>query len=293
MFTAWGGCEWPLSWKVSVAPTANWLMLTPPNNSIGGNGQSGSLGVTANITSLGAGTYSTTVTIAASDASGVPVQESLQHFTVTLTVLLPPCQLSTPSPATLAYSLVQGQATSTPNMVVLSESGTCARPVTWQSSTSNSWLALAATSGVDTGTGSSFGVTASAVNEVPGTYTGIINITATDSTGLAVGSPQSVAVTLTVTGFTINGTVQACADQACASPQALAGATLTLVSGNSTIATTTADASGNYSFINIPLGSYTINVVGYDANNTHYTGSLSLTLTDNALNTTILVLPGQ
>ena len=292
MFTAWGGCDWPLSWKASVAPTANWLTLIPPNNSIGGNGQSSSIGVTTNITNLAAGTHSTTVTIAASDASGVPVQGSLQHFTVTLTVLLPPCQLSTTSPATLAYSLAQGQTTSAPSTVALSESGTCARPVTWQASTSSSWLALAATSGMDNGTGITFGVTASAVNEVPGTYTGIITITATDSTGLAVGSPQSVAVTLTVTGFTINGTVMACADQACTSPQALAGATVTLVSGNTTVATTTADASGNYNFNNIPLGSYAINVVGYDASNRHYTGSLSLTLTGNAPNTTIQALPG-
>ena len=102
---------------------------------------------------------------------------------------------------------------------------------------------------MDSGTGSSFGVTASAVNEVPGTYTGIITITATDSTGLAVGSPQSVAVTLTVTGFTINGTVIACTDQTCATPQALAGATVTVMNGSTTVATTTADASGNYSFI--------------------------------------------
>ena len=177
-------------------------------------------------------------------------------------------------------------------MVALSESGTCVRPVTWQASTSSSWLTLTATSGTDSGTGSTFWVNASTVNEVPGTYTGTITITATDSTGLAVGSPQSVAVTLTVTGFTINGTVLACADQTCATPQALAGATVTLVSGNTTVATTTADASGNYSFTNIPLGSYTITVAGYDANNTHYVGSLSLTLTGNAPNTTISALPG-
>jgi len=292
MFTAWGGCEWPLLWKASAAPTANWLTLTQPNNSIGGNGQSSSIGVTANISNLAAGIYKTTVTIAASDASGVPVQGSTQHFTVTLTVLLPPCLLSSPSPTILAYSLAQGQAASAPSTVVLSESGTCARPVTWQASTSSSWLTLTATSGMDGGSGIAFGVTASAMNEVPGTYTGTINVTATDSTGSAVGSPQSVTVTLTVTGFTINGTVLACADQTCASPQALAGATVTLVSGNTTVATTTADASGNYSFINIPLGSYTINVEGYDASNTHYTGSLSITLTGNASNTIIQALPG-
>jgi hypothetical protein len=291
MFTAWGGCEWPLSWKASVAPTASWLTLTHPNTSIGGNGQSSSIGVTANITRLPVGTYNTTVTIAASDANGVVVQGSTQPFTVTLTILQPPCLLSMPSQATLAYSLTQGQATSTPNMEALSESGTCPRPVTWQASSSNSWLTLTTTSGMDSGAGITFGVTASALNEVPGTYTGTINITATDSTGLAVGSPQSVAVTLTVTGFTINGIVLACADQTCASPQALVGAKVTVVSGNTTV-TTTADASGNYNFFNMPLGSYIITATGYDASNTHYTGSLTLTLTGNASNTTIQALPG-
>jgi hypothetical protein len=206
--------------------------------------------------------------------------------------ILPPCVLSPPSPATLTYSLAQGQATSTALNMALSETGTCARPVTWQASTGNAWLALTATSGTDSGTGSTFGVNATAANMVPGTYTGSIAITATDSTGAAVGSPQSVAVTLTVTGFTISGTVIACADQTCATPQPLAGATVTLISSSTTVATTTADASGTYSFTNIPLGSYTITVAGYDASNTHYVGSLPLTLTGNALNTTIQAFPG-
>ena len=95
MFTAWGGCEWPVAWKTSVSPTASWLTQTPSSGTIGGNGQSGSIGITANITGLAAGTYNTTVTIAASDASGVTVQGSTEPFTVTLTVLLPPCVLST------------------------------------------------------------------------------------------------------------------------------------------------------------------------------------------------------
>ena len=151
---------------------------------------------------------------------------------------------------------------------------------------------LTATSGTDSGTGSTFGVNASAANVSPGTYTGTITITATDSSGSAVGSAQSVAVTLTVTGFTISGTVIACADQTCATPQPLAGATVTVMSGSTTVATTTADPSGNYSFSNMAQGSYTITVAGYDASNTHYVGSLSLTLTGNALNTTIQALPG-
>jgi Carboxypeptidase regulatory-like domain len=81
-------------------------------------------------------------------------------------------------------------------------------------------------------------------------------------------------------------------DQTCATPQALAGATVTVMNGSATVASTTADASGTYSFSNIPLGSYTITVAGYDAGNTHYVGSLSLTLTGNASGTTIQALPG-
>ncbi|HEY6285600.1 MAG TPA: carboxypeptidase regulatory-like domain-containing protein [Ktedonobacteraceae bacterium] len=292
MFTGTGSCVWPLSWKATVAPSASWLTQTPSSGSIGGNGQSGSLVVNANNTSLVAGIYKTTVTIAASDAGNVTVQGSTQTFTVTLTVL-PPCVLSSPSPAKLAFSLAQGQTTSAALNVALSESGTCARPVTWHASTNSSWLALTATSGTDSGAGSTFGVNATAANVPPGKYTGSITITATDSTGSAVGSAQSVAVSLTVTGFTISGTVIACADQTCATPQPLAGATVTVISGSTTVATTTADASGTYSFSNMALGSYTITVAGYDASNTHYVGRLALTLTGNALNTTIQAFPGQ
>ena len=134
MFTGTGSCVWPLSWKTTVAPAASWLTQTSSSGTIGGTGQSGSLGVNANITGLVARTYSTTVTITASDAGNVNVQGSTQTFTVTLTVL-PPCVLSTPSPAALTFSLAQGQATSTALNVALSETGTCARPVTWQAST--------------------------------------------------------------------------------------------------------------------------------------------------------------
>ncbi len=293
LFTATGSCVWPLSWKTTASPAASWFIQTSSSGTIGGAGQSGSVGVTSNISGLVAGTYSTTVTIAASDASGVAVYGGTQTFTVTLTIL-PPCLLSTPTPATLAFSLAQGQISSNALTVGLSESGTCARPVTWQASTSSSWLTMTATSGTDSGAGSSFGVNASAVNVTPGTYTGTITITATDSTGSMVGSAQSVRVTLTVTGFSISGTVLACPVQNCASPQTLAGATVTIMNGSTTIATTTADPSGNYSFSNIPLGTYTITAAGYDATNTHYTGSISLTLTGNASGqtTTINVLPG-
>ncbi|HEY6286607.1 MAG TPA: hypothetical protein VIX20_13165 [Ktedonobacteraceae bacterium] len=296
MFTGTGSCVWPLSWKTTVAPAAIWLTQTSSSGTIGGTGQSGSVVVGVDITSLVAGKkYSTTVSIVATDSSNVNVQGSTQTFTVTITIL-PPCVLSPPSPAKLAFSLAQGQTTSTALNVALRETGTCARPVTWHASTGNAWLVLTATSGTDSGAGSSFGVNASAVNVPPGTYTGTITITATDSTGSAVGSAQSVTVTLKVTGFTLSGSVVACPGSippTCTTPQALPGATVTLLSGSNTVATTTANASGNYSFSGIASGTYTISAAGNDASNNPYVGTTSpLTLTGNMSNVTIQAFPG-
>jgi hypothetical protein len=200
MFTAWGGCVWPITWNTSVAPTASWLTLTPAGGTIAGTGLSGAIGVGADIAGLPAGTYTTHVTIAARDASGVAVQGSAQSFAVTLTVL-PPCVLSPPAPATLAFSLPQGQSTSTAQNVTVSETGTCARPVTWTASTNSAWLVLLASSGTDGGSGRTFGVNVTAASLVTGqSYTGTITITATDSAGVTVsGSGQTINVTLTVT----------------------------------------------------------------------------------------------
>ena len=291
LFTGTGSCVWPLTWKTSrctICKLVNAKCIERHHwwsRAVGQCWDRGEHRWTV------AGTYSTTVTITASDANGVTVQGSTQAFTVTLTVL-PPCLLSTPSPTTLAFSLAQGQTSSSALPVGLSESGTCARPVSWHATTSRSWLSLTTTSGKDSGAGISFGVNASAVNIAPGTYTGTLTIAAIDSNGSTVGSVQTVSVTLKVTGFSISGNVLACPVQNCATPQALAGATVTVTNGSTTIASTTADASGNYSFSNIPLGTYTITATGYDATNTHYTGTITLPLTGNAPGQTINVLPG-
>ncbi len=285
MFTGWGSCIWPVTWHIS--PSAAWLKLAPVAGTINGTGQSGSIGVTANITGLMANTYSTQVTISATDNSGAVVQGSPQSFSVTLTVL-PPCMLSSPSPANLPLLVSQGQSSAA--NVTLSETGTCARPVTWTANAgSSAWLVLSATSGSDSGSGSNLGVNVNAAHLTPGMYTGQITVTATDSTGATSG--QTITVSLTVTGFTISGSVVACADLTCATPQPLPGATVTLT-GGSTLLTTNADASGNYSFPNIALGIYTISVTGTDASNTHYVGSATLTVSGNTPNFTIQVFPG-
>jgi hypothetical protein len=64
------------------------------------------------------------------------------------------------------------------------------------------------------------------------------------------------------------------------------------MNGSTTVATTTADPSGNYSFSNIALGTYTINVAGYDASNTHYVGTVNVTVTGDTSNITIQAFPG-
>jgi hypothetical protein len=195
--TATGSCVWPLTWKTSVAPTASWLTLTPAGGTIAGTGQSGTIGVGAIIAGLQAGTYTTHVTIAARDASGVAVQGSAQSFAVTLMVL-PPCVLSSPVPASLVFSVLQGQSSSAAQNVTFSETGTCVRPVNWTASASSAWLVLATSSGTDVGSGSTLGVNVTAATLIPGTYSGTITVTATDSAG-AVMSLQPISVTLTVT----------------------------------------------------------------------------------------------
>jgi carboxypeptidase family protein len=247
--------------------------------------------VGASIGALAAGTYITQVTITASDANGVTVQGSAQSFAVSLTVL-PPCVLSPPAPATLAFSLPQGQSASTTQEVIVKETGTCARPVSWKASASDAWLVLLKTAGNNNGT---FGVNVTAASLVPGTYSGTITITATDSSGATViGSGQMISISFTVT-TTLSGSVVACPGSTpptCTTSQPLPGATVTLMSGSTTVATTTADASGNYLFSGIASGTYNISVAGYDASNNPYIGSLTLTLTVNTSNVTIQAFPG-
>ncbi len=294
MFPAWGSCVWPVTWTTNVAPTARWLSLTPAGGTVRGTGQSGSLSVAASIAGLPAGTYTTQVTISASDASGAAVQGSPETFAVTLTVQ-PPCVLASPSPASLAFTVPQGQPAPPTQNVTFSETGTCARPVTWTASARSAWL-VPAPAGTDSGSGSTLGVTVTAASLTPGTYAGTITITATDSTGAAVLGSGQVHVTLTVTGFPVSGNVVACPGSTpptCASPQPLPGATVTLTSGSTTVATTTADAAGNYAFSNVPLGTYTISVAGSDAGGNHYVGTATLTVTGNTSNFTLQAFPGQ
>ena len=123
-------------------------------------------------------------------------------FSVTLTVLQP-CSLQV-SASALTFTATQGQASppATQNLTI-SETGSCARPVSWAAVTdsgSSAWLALSTTSGSDTGTGSTVGVSVNITGLVAGTYRGSVTITATGSGGAIIqNSSQVIPITLTIT----------------------------------------------------------------------------------------------
>ena len=278
-----GNCAWPLSWQATKLVRAPWLQLSPSSGTLAASGQPTSITLNANITRLNVGTYSTTVSIAATDGSN-PVQGSPQSFTVTVTIL-PPCVLSV-VPLTLPFSVAQGQPAPSAQSFSLSESGNCALPVTWTAtgdSGSSGWLTIGPpTSGTGSATVS---VSVNPTGLLPGTYAGKITVTAVGNGGAVVlNSPQTVNVTLVITGYSLSGTVMACSDNNCTTPKPLPGAALALLnnSTNQTI-NITADSSGNYSFSNLALGAYTLTATGSDGTY-NYLGTANLNITGNQSN---------
>jgi len=288
--TASGNCAWPMNWHASVTSPANWLTLTPSSGSLAASGQSVPVTVAANIAGLNAGTYSTQVSISATDGSNAPARGSPQVFTVTLTVL-PLCQLQV-GPLSLSYTVGQGQSSSAQNFS-LSEIGNCAFPVTWQANGdagSSGWLVVGPPS---SGAGSAtVPVRVNAQSLSPGSYTGTITVSATGNGGAIVqNSPQMVSVTLTVTDYTFNGSVIACSDSNCTSSKALPGASLSLLNtATNQIINLSADGSGNFSFSNLALDPYTLIVTGSDGT-TNYLGTVSFTLTGDKLGFSVDVYP--
>ncbi len=106
------------------------------------------------------------------------------------------------TPANLTFAATPLQPNPPGQSLTLNTSGQCTQSVTWQASVdaaSQNWLHLSATSGTIGKNGSSLVVQVNTSGMLLGTYTGQLRLTADDSTGASLqGSPQSVAVTLTV-----------------------------------------------------------------------------------------------
>ena len=291
--SASGNCMWPLGWKASISPAVQWLSLSSSAGSFGQGGLSSNLGINATIANLSPGTYTTQVSISASDSSGTLAQGSPQVFSITLAVQ-PPCQMA-PVPANLAFVVANGQASVAQNFSV-QENGTCTRPVTWTATgdtNSTSWLVISPPSGSDAGSGATIGVSVNAASLPPGSYKASVTVTASDG-GMIANSTQMIPIIVTVTGFRISGIVNICGESTCTTPPPVplpAAAVVLTNSAGTQIATTTANANGRYIFSNIALGTYTVSASG-TSNALHYTGTISVTVTGNMPSNNVNLLQG-
>ncbi len=121
------------------------------------------------------------------------------------------------------------------------------------------WLSIGSS---NSGTGNAtVSVSVNPQGLAPGTYKGKITVSASDNSGtMLVNSPQTINVSLVVTGYTLSGTVMACPAGVCATP--LPGATVTLTNSANKSVNATANSSGNYSFGNLATGTYTLTASG-------------------------------
>jgi hypothetical protein len=284
--TGTGSCTWPLQWDTSVSPPAPWLTLSPASGTLATASQQGTLSVGVNTGSLAPGAYSTQVLVSATDSGGVTAHNSPQAFTVNLTVLQP-CTLPA-LPTQVNLTAVQGQVSPGTQTLTFGSTGSCGGGVAWSATTdagSSAWLGLSPSSGTDNGGGSSVTVSAFAGGLAPGSYTGSVTIAASNNGIVLQGSPQTVTVTFLISAFTLSGSAVICGGPApdCSTSSALAGASVSLMSGTTTIATVTADSAGNFNFSGVPLGTYTITAQGA-VDITSYTGTTTVTVSDNVNN---------
>jgi len=188
-----------LNWQASKdSATSTWLNLAPMNGTID-VGQKGQITVGVNTTGLEPGTYSTQVTVKATDSSGTQAQGSPQILTVTLTVYQP-CSLQV-APGNLLFTATLLQPNPAGQNIAVKETGNCAYPVSWTASVdanSRSWLSVSSISGTGNST---IVVYASSRGMLIGQHSGQITLSATDNRGVVLqNSPQAVLVILTVIG---------------------------------------------------------------------------------------------
>jgi Viral BACON domain len=202
--SAIGACANPVSWSATVATVpagGTWLTATPATGTVSVAAPSLTIAGIVN-TGLLAGTYSGSVTIAATDSITHLAVGKLQIVTVTLTVQ-PVCTLQAPSIAKETFASETGlnPAVQTFTIGVI---GGCTGSVTitpTATMTSGSgWLAVTPASAIVAANGTAtFTVTVISATLAAGSYGGTIALAALNSSGIAIaGSPQSVGVALSV-----------------------------------------------------------------------------------------------
>ena len=190
-----------LAWQAVASTTSggSWLTLSSGSGTLAAY-QSAPITIQPNLlTSLTPNTYTGIVTISGVDGSGNPANGGPQVIPVSFTVL-PACTIAG-APAALTFAGVIGQPDPAAQTVTLSASGTCTHALNWTASIHGaSWLNATPDSGtmsLSSPVSGSIGVSLAGLS--PGTFTGRVVMTAVDSvTQRAVGTPQSITVTLTV-----------------------------------------------------------------------------------------------
>ncbi len=186
------GCSAPLNWTASVSTVTGGRWLTISASS-GTTPASPSIGI--NVTGLNPGNYSGSLLF--SSATGT------QTVPVTLAMGQPTSPILSSAPALLNVNGITGQPTPSIQSIVLSNigGGTLSWSAVTTTATGGAWLSVTPASGVLAPQKSTtLSVTATLLKTlVPGTYTGSVVITGTDSTGhVAAGSPQTLPITLIV-----------------------------------------------------------------------------------------------
>jgi len=173
-----------LNWLASS--NQSWLQVSPSSGT-----NSGTIQASVNTANMTSGTYNATITVSASGANNSP-----QPVGVTLVLSSPTLGVT---PSSVTFNGFQGQGNPSPVALTISNLGT--GTLNWSASVSANtpWLTLSSYSGTAP---SSTNVQASISGLGAGTYTGSITITAPG----ALSSPQTIPVTLTVSGLLMSST---------------------------------------------------------------------------------------
>jgi hypothetical protein len=172
--TGGGAMNW------TATENASWLSVAPA-----GGTNSATVTVTPSIAGLGAGTYTTDVTVTAAGVAGSP-----KTIPVTFVVDPPSPPALSVTPATLSFSATTGG--SDPAAKTVSVANTGGGSLSYSVTDDAPWLSVTPASGTAPGT---LSVAPSIAGLTAGTHTATVTVSAAGATG----SPKTVAVTLTVT----------------------------------------------------------------------------------------------
>ena len=259
-----------LTW--SASDSVPWLTLSPASGT--GNG---AMTLTVTTGTLATGSYSGTITLAATGAPSVTIPVT---FTVSAAPVPP---VIGASPTSLSFTATQGGANPAAQAVSISNTG--GGTLTWSASDSVPWLTLSPASGTGNG---AMTLTVTTGTLATGSYSGTITLAATGAPSVTIPVTFTVAAASTISASPTSLSYAATQGGANPSSQTVTvtntGGTLTwTASGNATwLSLTPASGSGT--------GTLTagVNTAGLAAGT--YTGTITVAASGSALQTVGIAL---